>query len=91
MKFSKTISLRKNLKYILKKIILMCGSVQHVKQPQLFIEIAEKTIDLVKDVYFVWIGKKYNIKRFNNDKIKFIGNIDEKLVYYSLMKSADIF
>ncbi len=93
IKFNKTISLRKKFNIDpQKKIILMCGSVQHVKQPQLFLEIAKKTIDLVKDVYFIWIGKKIdNIKKFKNDKIKFIGNIDDKLVYYSLMKSADIF
>lgn len=93
IKFLKKISLRKKLKISKrKKIILMCGSVQSVKQPELFIKIATNLLKTNKDLYFVWLGKK--IDRFEvpkNKNIRFLGNINDKLTYYSYMNSSDIF
>lgn len=93
VKFKKSISLRNQFNIeSKKKIIVMCGSVQKIKQPKLFLEIAEKINNTIDDVYFFWIGKKIDLpNKFRNEKIKFIGNIDNKLRYYSFMKSADIF
>ena len=91
--YKKTISLKKDLKIKKKsKIIIMCGSVQKIKQPNMFIDIAEKLIKIYPDVFFIWMGKKIDkTKKYNKSKIKFIGNIDDKLKYYSYMSCADVF
>lgn len=93
IQFNEKISLKKKFNINRKnRIVLMCGSVQNIKQPELFVEIATKIINEIDDVYFIWIGENLNkFNKFKNDKIKFVGNIESKLKYYSYMRSADIF
>jgi len=91
--YKKSISLKRDLKIKRSsKIILMCGSVQKIKQPNLFIDIATKLLKGYPDTFFIWLGKKIDkTKKYDKSRIKFIGNIDDKLKYYSFMKCADIF
>ena len=93
IKYKKSISLKKKLKIKKNsKIILMCGSVQNIKQPNLFIEIAEKLLKIYPDIFFVWLGKKIDTTiKYDKSRIKFFGNISDKVKYHSYMRSADIF
>ena len=79
--------------YNKKKIILNISNLDSIKQPALFIEVAQKVIKKNKNIIFIWVGKIS--KEFlniipNNKNIIFTGYKKKKSII-KYLQSADLF
>ena len=90
-------NLRENFKIKSKYIILNAATVYDLKNPNLFIKIARKTLVKNKDITFLWIGGGDTVDEINSmlikenisENIKFVGQIQKKFMS-SIFSQVDI-
>lgn len=90
-------NLRENFKIKTKYIILNAATVYDLKNPELFIKIAKKTLLKNKDITFLWIGGGDTVDEINSilkkekmsENIKFVGQIHKKFMN-SIFSQLDI-
>ena len=95
---SQLIDIREKYNIKTKYIVLNAGSIYDIKNPNLFIEIAKKTLISSRDITFIWFGDGVSRLRLNQilkseglfDYIKFVGPISKEQML-SIYSQIDIF
>lgn len=98
IKSMKKIDIREEFDINTKYIVANAGSIYDLKNPELFIEIAKRTISLYKNITFIWFGEGDTRQRINQvlkakgltQYIKFVGPVKKELML-SVYSQIDVF